>query len=99
VNSDEERLERRIEHAFQSLPGAEHLPGIVIEIIRAAAVYWRGIDPADFCIQSFSPTSIVFGSTNRLVWTPTGGFRPDRSYCTNKFLGNCAALGYLPGGA
>jgi hypothetical protein len=42
--------------------------------------------PQDFCVQYVSSNSVIFGSTNRVIWTPAKGFIPDRSYCTQKFL-------------
>ena len=40
----------------------------------------------DFCIQSTGGTNTVFGGTNRVLFNPSFGFRPDRSYCTERFL-------------
>jgi hypothetical protein len=40
----------------------------------------------DFCLQSTGPSTLIFGSRNRLVWTASNGFVPDRSYCTTPFL-------------
>ena len=39
----------------------------------------------DFCIQCVEGVA-VFGGTNRLLWSPAFGFRPDKSYCTKEFL-------------
>jgi hypothetical protein len=47
----------------------------VFEICKAAD---------DFCIQSTS--NLVFGGTNRIVWSARYGFLADRSYCTPRFL-------------
>ncbi len=41
---------------------------------------------SDFCIQAVGAISVVFGGTNRLLWTVKGGFRPDEPYCTPRFL-------------
>jgi hypothetical protein len=40
---------------------------------------------SDFCVQNVG-TNAVFGGTNRLIWHPKHGFRPDRGYCTERFL-------------
>jgi hypothetical protein len=66
------------------------------QITEAAARYWEGIR-GDFCAQHYNGEVIVFGSSNRLIYTPHGGFRPDRSYCTEQFLANCDRLGPYPG--
>ena len=39
----------------------------------------------DFCIQN--PSSLVFGSVNRIYWT-TVGFKADSGCCTKQFLFN-----------
>lgn len=70
---------------------------IVIAIVLAAAEYWDTIDLMDFCVQSLNPDVIVFGSVNRLIWTPAHGFRPDRGYCSEKFLATYDQIGPLPG--
>ena len=65
-------------------------------ICEAAAQYWDRSDPYDFCLQSFGGDTIVFGGTNRLIWSPRMGFTPDPSYCTDRFLRRCTQLGRLP---
>lgn len=40
----------------------------------------------DFCVQHIGFPGAVFGGTNRLLWTPSRGFRPDHTYCTPRFL-------------
>jgi hypothetical protein len=40
---------------------------------------------SDFCVQHIGG-NIVFGGTNRLIWSSKFGFNPDRSYCTENFL-------------
>ena len=96
-------MEMRIAAVELKLTDAEvlfHIPLILSSLVRAAAVYWDGdgIDKLDFCIQLFGVTAIVFGGTNRLVWTPTHGFNPDRPYCTERFLKRYDELGPLPRG-
>ncbi len=39
----------------------------------------------DFCVQSVG-AAVVFGGTNRILWTASAGFRPDVTYCTPRFL-------------
>ncbi|WP_295390503.1 hypothetical protein [uncultured Thiodictyon sp.] len=58
-------------------------------VILNAWKIFRACDAAnDFAIQSISDVNeeAVFGCTNRLVWRPASGYRPDRSYCTQGFL-------------
>lgn len=40
----------------------------------------------DFCVQATGSESVVFGGTNRLMWSVRRGFYPDRPYCTPTFL-------------
>jgi len=59
---------------------------LVYNIIEAAATYFEEC-PEDFCLQNFNGYDcFVFGGTNRLIWTPLRGFKPDPSYCTKQFL-------------
>lgn len=75
-----------------------NLDGVLTDLINAASRYF--IDcPDDFCIQTIGHQSIVFGGYNRLLWNATHGFRPDSSYCTERFLQRCATLGDLPRGS
>ena len=53
-------------------------------IVEAASEYFKEC-PEDFCVQSVGFSYIIFGGTNRLIWSPEG-FSPDVSYCTQKFL-------------
>lgn len=39
----------------------------------------------DFCVQHVGSEAVVFGGTNRIIWSPTGGFRLDSDYCTERF--------------
>ena len=41
---------------------------------------------SDFGVQCVQDTTAVFGGTNRVIWSVEGRFRPDRSYCTERFL-------------
>lgn len=42
----------------------------------------------DFCIQAVGMSSVVFGGTNRIIFNPSSRtvWRPDRGYCTSRFL-------------
>jgi len=42
----------------------------------------------DFCVQSTSDEgNQVFGGTNRVIFSPATGWKPDRLlYCTERFL-------------
>jgi hypothetical protein len=57
-------------------------------IVAAAADFWERADNLDdFCIQSTDfCEQIVFGGTNRMVWSIRRGFFIDESYCSDKFL-------------
>ncbi len=54
-------------------------------VIEAAMEFWEDC-PNDFCIQTVCCAGIVFGSVNRVVWSPISGFCADREYCTARFL-------------
>lgn len=42
----------------------------------------------DFGIQSVSCDTVIFGGTNRVIWSGYGGFRVSRTHCTPRFLEN-----------
>lgn len=100
-----ERLTARCKHVQDGIydrvtpGGLGDLVMLFMSIVEAAAHYWEQSDADDFCVQSFSGEAIVFGGTNRLIWTPAHGFRPDRSYCTPKFYEHALYLGPVPGPA
>lgn len=54
-------------------------------VVEAEERFKKCDEESDFCIQTAS-TVIVFGGTNRVIWSPQNGFRPDRSYCRDTFL-------------
>lgn len=64
---------------------AETLAGWVVETARSI---WREADcEDDFCVQHYGDSdTIVFGGTNRIVWSVRHGFRAEPSYCTERFL-------------
>jgi hypothetical protein len=66
-------------------------------VAESAGYYWEGIQADDFGLQVFDTEYIVFGGVNRIVWSPANGFRPDRSYCTARFLKRYESIGPLPG--
>lgn len=67
-------------------------------VVSAAASYWDGLDPDDFCVQHVSDVGLIFGSSNRLRWSPETGFAPIRSSCTDRFLKNYDSIGPMPKG-
>ena len=99
------RMQTRVEQTFQKLAeklgvGGEdrvrvdlltHLYGIV----RGASVYWR-LCPDDFCFQNADGEIIVFGSVNRIVWSPTFGYQISSLHCTPAFRTRYAIIGPLP---
>lgn len=90
-------LRHRSYQQAEKLHASAGCSDIVVAIVLAAAEYWDTINPQDFCVQSFNPDLIIFGITNRLIWTPAHGFRPDRSYCTKEFQAAYDQIGPLPG--
>jgi len=64
----------------------------LIVVDTAAEIFRQCGASSDFCIQAIYPTGAVFGGTNRLIWHAVRGFRPDRSYCTSRFLAAFDAL-------
>lgn len=42
----------------------------------------------DFCIQSISCESVVFGGSNRVVFHIRTGWRIETNYCTKRFIEN-----------
>jgi hypothetical protein len=64
---------------------------IVATICQAAAKYFEHC-PRDFCLQHCDGERIIFGGTNRLIWTARSGFVPSDSHCTERFLANFDSL-------
>jgi hypothetical protein len=64
----------------------QNIGGMVIE--EAEQIFTECGSPDDFCIQCSVGYSVVFGGLNRLLWTSKGGFKPDRCYCSKRFLEN-----------
>lgn len=65
---------------------------ILWEVLKSAAEHWVGLDEDDFCVQAAFGECLVFGGTNRLIWSPRRGFYPDKSYCTERFIERCRQL-------
>jgi len=61
------------------------LEQILYEVYTKAREHFKEC-PGDFCVQHIGETSIVFGSTNRLIWSIHNGFVVDMSYCTETFI-------------
>jgi len=53
---------------------------------RAYSIFHRAGCPHDFCVQHATEYGIVFGGSNRLVWTPFNSFSADPNYCTESFI-------------
>ena len=58
---------------------------LLTHLVSEAAVYFEEC-PDDFCLQHVGAESLVFGGTNRLIWSPLRSFFPDPTYCTKRFL-------------
>jgi len=54
-------------------------------VIETAKNFWEE-NPEDFCIQFDSFDSIVFGCTNRIIWSIYSGYRLSEMHCTDKFI-------------
>jgi hypothetical protein len=62
-------------------------PADVFEYVVWKAASYFAECPEDFGIQhKFLPEGIVFGGTNRIIWTVRSGFYCDESYCTEDFI-------------
>ena len=60
---------------------------IIDLLVEEAYSYWdRANCQYDFCVQSVGLGIIVFGGTNRLIWSYQHGFKIDKSYCSPNFL-------------
>lgn len=58
----------------------------LLEAIADAAANFFEDTPEDFCVHHVTYDTIVFGGTNRLIWSPHQGFRPDAEHCSKEFL-------------
>ena len=61
----------------------------LIVMDAALAYFEKSGCKEDFCIQSIGSETVVFGGFNRLIWSVRNGFKPDPSYCTERFLVGC----------
>ena len=62
---------------------------VVDAIVSGAYIRFASCHASEgFCLQSMSMGTIVFGfgGTNRVIWSPAGGYRPVKDYCTPRFL-------------
>lgn len=63
----------------------DHQSQYLAAVVESAHEIFRSAGCAsDFCLQHCGLSSIVFGGTNRLIWSPLG-FQIDSAYCTDKF--------------
>jgi hypothetical protein len=90
-------LEQSIEKTMSSFEPKGGLDTMIYSLVLAASRYFTEC-PDDFSLQAVGYRCVVFGGTNRLLWTAEKGFLPDRPYCTENFLRRCASLGDLPRG-
>lgn len=75
------QIDRVARYIWKGGAGLEFFFDLVLE----AAKFFEDC-PEDFCLQNAQGGDLVFGGTNRLLWSINRGFRPDRSYCTERFL-------------
>lgn len=50
----------------------------------------------DFCIQVIGGNCVVFGATNRILWSLQHGFQLDVSYCTDTTIQKWGAMNGKP---
>jgi hypothetical protein len=80
------------------VPGGfdERLAGYAEAVAAMAAEFFDYSRSAieDFCYQAGSLENgvVIFGGTNRLIWSLKHGFRLDESYCTQQFKDHFAYL-------
>jgi len=63
---------------------------LAYKVVTEASYYFREC-PEDFCLQTVGST-VVFGGTNRLIWSARSGFYCDPSYCSRNFLEHAAKI-------
>lgn len=68
-------------------PSQEQLQELGIMVFEAASELFDKMGySGDFCVQSIGFNCIVFGGTNRVIWSPVNGFSLDVGYCSDKFI-------------
>lgn len=71
---------------IMSKPTDEQIEVIGMRVCEVALeIFQRCGSESDFCVQH-AWVNIVFGGTNRLIFSPHSGWRIDRSDCTTKFI-------------
>jgi len=83
-----DQLEEQISRTFSDAVSRTHAPSALLRTIISKAAAYFAFRPDDFGLQSdyLLEGHAVFGGTNRLLWSLDGGFRPDPSYCSPRFL-------------
>ena len=76
-------MQRLMEAGKGSLAFSEELAWSICDL---AANYWKE-SPEDFCLQTIGDNGVlVFGSVNRVQWTPGNGFICFQDSCTPDFI-------------
>ena len=67
---------------------SEEMQEQILTLLEKYALdFWRRADRIeDFCVQYEGMDRIVFGGTNRVIWSIQKGFSIDTSFCTDHFL-------------
>lgn len=73
--------ERQVEDLIKRIDTNE-----LAEMLVSAAMEYFEECPEDLCVQHVGSDYIVFGGSNRLIWRPITGFKPDKAYCSRRFL-------------
>ena len=68
----------------QHVDTATHLLFDILD--TAQYLYEKAGFENDFCVQHVSAGSIIFGSCNRVIWSPLNGYRTDPSHCRAEFI-------------
>jgi hypothetical protein len=82
---------------MHNAPTEEQLQEIGTVIVNEA--YQLFVDlkiEGDFCVQSIGYNCVVFGGTNRIIWSVRYGFRLDAPYCSDHVVRRWGAMNGQP---
>ena len=66
-------------------------------VIGGALSVFQDLDiESDFCVQSIGFQTVVFGGTNRIIWSLRYGFSLDVRYCTPSVVAKWGAMNGQP---
>lgn len=82
---------------MHNAPNEKQLQEIGTTIVNEAYQLFCDLEiKRDFCVQAIGYNCVVFGGTNRIIWSIRYGFRLDVSYCNDTTIQKWGAMNGQP---